>query len=119
MSIPVTKIILKTSKTIAIIYSNTCANVWDEADKRLKGWIKDHGSNVDFSYIIMYKDGYNLEGSEKLTIGCNINLKDSIKNMAHYYAGKSCPQHMSDQRYNSIIAERKSSMQQFVSTYEH
>jgi hypothetical protein len=119
MSIPVTKIILKTSKTIAIIYSNTCANVWDEADKRLKGWIKDHGSNVDFSYIIMYKDGYNLEGSEKLTIGCNINLKGLVKNMAHYYAGKSCPQHMSDQRYNSIIAERKNSMQQFVSTYEH
>mgnify|MGYP000331889209 CR=1 FL=1 len=119
MSIPVTKIILKNSKTVAIIYSNSCPDVWAEADKRLNEWIKQDGPNVEFSYIIMYKDGYNLEGNEKLTIGCNINLKGLIKNMAHYYAGKSCPQHMSDQRYNAIIAERKRSMLQFVSTYEH
>lgn len=119
MGIPVTKIILKTSKTIAIIYANNCANVWDEADKKLKSWISEHGSNIDFSYTIRYKDGYNLEGNEKLTIGCNINLKERIKNMAHYYAGKSCPQYMSDQHYNAIIETRKRSMVQFVSTYEH
>lgn len=119
MSIPVSKIILSSDENSAVIYACNCKDVWKAADDQLSNWVKKNPSNNDYRYVIVYADGYRLEGTEKISIGCRCDLKERIKNAAHYYAGKSCPQHMSDSQYNLIIADRKNSMQRFVSTYEH